>query len=318
MGMCITKVAFLWFGGSDFAREYGSLCAVRQKVTGQIPDEEIWIVSSELPEAPLFNADSILHFEYCFDTVFEIMPVVPVLAKYIIDREIDLVVLPEDDRAAVIAPMLASATGAACLRACSDIRFENREPIVTKQVYGGNLSAVFALTGSPAILTWQSGNGICTPEDVHNGEIVSVQPEPVCDDRIEVLETTTPAGESLEDAKILFAVGRAFHSKAETEPVFNTARALNAEVGATRPLVQDGLLPPERLIGITGASVSPKLLVAVGLSGSAPFMQGAQGAEKIYAFNEDSNAPVFRAADVGMVVDCKKVIGELNSRLGGE
>jgi electron transfer flavoprotein alpha subunit len=155
----------------------------------------------------------------------------------------------------------------------------------------------------------------CVPEDIHREQIVSVRPEPICDGRVETLKTIELADGGLEDAKIIFVAGRAFRSKAETGPISDAARALDAEVGATRPPVQDGLLPPERLIGITGASVSPKLLVAMGLSGSAPFMQGAQGAEKIYAFNEEPDAPIFRVADVGMVVDCKKVISELNCRL---
>jgi electron transfer flavoprotein alpha subunit len=97
------------------------------------------------------------------------------------------------------------------------------------------------------------------------------------------------------------------------------AAVLEGEVGATRPAVRLGWAEEERLIGQTGKSVKPRLLISVGTSGALQYTAGIQGAEAIVAINRDPDAPIFKMADLGLVGDAKTllpmIIEEIRKRL---
>jgi len=94
--------------------------------------------------------------------------------------------------------------------------------------------------------------------------------------------------------------------------------ALGAELGATRPVVDRGWLPHARQIGLTGRAVAPRLYVTVGIVGRAEHLVGVSGAETILAIHERADAPVFDAADVGIVGDWREVVPRLAVALGVE
>lgn len=89
------------------------------------------------------------------------------------------------------------------------------------------------------------------------------------------------------------------------------ADALGAELGCTRPIVEAGWLEYRHQIGQTGVSVSPKLLVSIGVSGAIQHLAGIGGAECIIAINEDPDAPIFGAAQYKVVGDAVEVVEEL-------
>ena len=90
--------------------------------------------------------------------------------------------------------------------------------------------------------------------------------------------------------------------------LFELAELLGGEVGATRPAVRSGWVDEERLLGQTGKSVKPKMLITVGTSGALQYTTGIQGAECIIAINRDRNAPIFRIADLGLVGDARSIL----------
>ena len=91
---------------------------------------------------------------------------------------------------------------------------------------------------------------------------------------------------------------------------FNTV-----ELGASRPLVDAGLLPSSRQIGLTGEKVTPQLYIAVGISGASQHLTGILGAKKIMAINSDPKARIFEVADYGVIGDYKGVIPALKQKL---
>ena len=93
------------------------------------------------------------------------------------------------------------------------------------------------------------------------------------------------------------------------------AEALGAELGCTRPVVEAGWLEYRHQIGQTGVSVSPKLLVSIGVSGAIQHLAGIGGAECIIAINEDPDAPIFGAAQYKVVGDAVEVVEELLAQL---
>jgi electron transfer flavoprotein alpha subunit len=121
---------------------------------------------------------------------------------------------------------------------------------------------------------------------------------------------------SLQDADAVVAVGRGI-KKAENLPVAQRlADALGAALGATRDVVDRGWLSYPHQIGLSGKTITPKLYVGLGVSGSIQHLAGMQTAETIVAVNTDPEAQLFRVADFGLVADLFDVAPLLAERLG--
>ncbi len=126
-----------------------------------------------------------------------------------------------------------------------------------------------------------------------------------------------PADEThpLQNADVVVAVGRGI-KKADNIPlVARLADALGAALGATRDVVDRGWLSYPHQIGLSGKTITPKLYVGVGVSGSIQHLAGMQTAETIVAINNDPEAQIFRVADVGIVGDLFEVVPALIEKL---
>ena len=123
----------------------------------------------------------------------------------------------------------------------------------------------------------------------------------------------------MEDAPVIIVGGRGIGSEEKFQMLFELAELLGGEVGATRPAILAGWLEEERLLGQTGKSVKPQLLITIGTSGAVQFTTGIEGAETIIAINRDPHAPIFKMADLGLVGDAHSILNllikELRKRL---
>ncbi|MGA8529396.1 MAG: electron transfer flavoprotein subunit alpha/FixB family protein, partial [Acidobacteriaceae bacterium] len=93
------------------------------------------------------------------------------------------------------------------------------------------------------------------------------------------------------------------------------AAALGGEVGASRPICDNGWLPLERQIGSSGQTVAPKLYIGLGVSGAIQHIVGMKGARTIVAINKDPEAPIFEIADVAVVGDLFQVVPALTEEV---
>ena len=115
----------------------------------------------------------------------------------------------------------------------------------------------------------------------------------------------------LTAAEIIVSVGRGIKEKDNIPIVEELAKALGAELAASRPICDSGWLPMERQVGSSGQTVSPKVYLAVGISGAIQHLVGMKGAKTIVAINKDANAPIFEVADYGIVGDLFEVVPAL-------
>ena len=111
----------------------------------------------------------------------------------------------------------------------------------------------------------------------------------------------------LDQAEIIVAVGRGVGSRG-LSIVQEFADVLGASIGGTRLIVDEGIIPTERQIGITGKSIAPKFLIAIGISGAREFTAGIEKATLTVAINTDAEARIFRSADLGLVGDYNDII----------
>ncbi len=111
----------------------------------------------------------------------------------------------------------------------------------------------------------------------------------------------------LTAAEIIVSVGRGIKEQSNLPVVEALAKALGAELAASRPICDAGWLPMERQVGSSGQTVAPKVYFAVGISGAIQHLVGMKGSKIVVAINKDPNAPIFEVADYGIVGDLFEV-----------
>ena len=192
-----------------------------------------------------------------------------------------------------------------------------RRPAVLQRL----VVATVAMLASPAVIT------MAVPEVPHAPprEVVAREDAPV-DRGARVLISRARrqggadggggAGGGVSGADRIVAVGRGLRRREDLSLVEELCRALDAELGASRPLVEDSRwLPAERQVGLSGHSVKPELYLAVGISGQIQHLVGMRDSQVVVAINSDPRAPIFEAADVGIVADLYEVLPRLTATL---
>ncbi len=186
-----------------------------------------------------------------------------------------------------------------------------------RPVLGGKLqSRVKAVGAAPHLVSFQSG--VFPADSMAAGEAprADLDASAAAPDR-EILGVEEVAGEQvdLSAAEVVVAVGRGIGDSDKMAIIEELAAALGAEIGASRPVIDNGWLPRDRQIGSSGQTVAPKLYVAAGISGAIQHLVGMKGASTVVAINKDAGAPIFSVSDYGIVGDLHEIVPALTAAI---
>lgn len=190
---------------------------------------------------------------------------------------------------------------------------------VTREMYGSKVETTVDVAGDRFALTVRGGEW---PAAEGTGD-AAVEPfaldvdEEALGARVQGFEEVGGGDVDISEAEVLVSVGRGIEEEENLDLVRDLADALGATLSASRPIVDNGWLPKNRQVGQSGKVVTPKVYIAVGISGAVQHVAGMKGSETIVAINTDPNAPIFDIADYGIVGDLFDVVPELIDEFEG-
>jgi len=184
------------------------------------------------------------------------------------------------------------------------------EVIFKRPILTGKLHArVRARGAGPVLVSVQSG---AFPADSVVSGATSTQPleggEPLVDRELLGVEQVGGAQIDLTKSDVVVAVGRGIGKQENLAIIEALAKALGADIGASRPVIDNGWLERDRQIGSSGQTIAPKLYFAIGISGAIQHLVGMKGAGCVVAINKDASAPIFSVASYGIVGDLFEIV----------
>ncbi|MGB9405952.1 MAG: electron transfer flavoprotein subunit alpha/FixB family protein [Terracidiphilus sp.] len=224
----------------------------------------------------------------------------------------DFVLFPHTYQVRDYAPKLAARLDQVLI---GDVTGFAEGPVFTRQLMQGRINGSYRHSGNgPCFVSVQAGAFRADEAQAGAATISAFTPtiEPA-QIRTRPSERFRGAAQTVDlgSAQMIVSVGRGIKDAANIPLVQELATALGAELGASRPICDNGWLPMERQIGSSGQTVSPKLYLAVGISGAIQHLVGIKGSQCVVAINKDADAPIFEVADYGIVGDLMEVVPAL-------
>jgi electron transfer flavoprotein alpha subunit len=240
-------------------------------------------------------------------------PRVDALETLLGDQQFDAVLFASSVLSADIAAALAARLDAGLNYDLTDLAVEDGKLVGKRPALGDSVYADVGWTSEPRLALIRSGT--FEPKEVGGSAEVApfesrFQDFSLAATMVEQAHEESE-GPSIEDAEVIVAAGRGLGGPDNFGLVEELAKALGGAVAATRAVVDAGWYPYSTQVGQTGKTVSPKLYVAVGISGAIQHKVGMQSSSLIVAINKDPNAPIFEYADLGVVGDLHEIVPKL-------
>jgi len=244
------------------------------------------------------------------------------LSQVIKSAKPELVLFPHTYQVRDFAPKLAAMLGKGMIGDCVGYRNEGGKLVFVRQMFQGKTAADVTFTGAaPWFASFQSGAFRADQLAAYPSGKAPVNSVAVTlnagDIRTKPLELFKEAKSAIDltQAPLIVSIGRGIKAPENIAQAEALAKALGAELAASRPICDEGWLPMERQIGSSGQTVAPKLYLALGISGAIQHVVGMKGARTIVAVNKDQNAPIFEIADYGIVADIFEIMPALTEEL---
>ncbi len=269
------------------------------------------------------GADAVLAMEAPELEHFLVEPYSACMTLLVEERKPEIVIAGATTTGRTLMPYVAIKTDAGLTADCTvlDIEEETGNLLQTRPAIGGNILATIKTPNHrPQMATVRPRSTRPAPsQSGRSGPIERLEaPAELLGSRIRRVDFVPDESEhGLQDADVVVACGRGI-KKGENLPLIEgLAESLDAAVGASRDVVDRGWLSYPHQVGLSGKTVSPKLYVAAGVSGSIQHLAGMQTSENIVAVNSDPDAQIFRVADFGIVGDLFEVLPVVTEKIRG-
>ncbi|HJV67474.1 MAG TPA: electron transfer flavoprotein subunit alpha/FixB family protein [Geomonas sp.] len=242
------------------------------------------------------------------------------LATMVTELGATLLLLPHNDLGATLAPVAAARLGSALLTETNSVKNLGQVVELSRQVLGVRLAEIRSWDGElPLVITVpvRSLSQVLLPSvkpavpEVSRFELQAA-PEGATA-RVTVRIPADPQTVDLVDAEVIFSAGKGC-DPATFGQLKELCQLLNVSCGVTRPVFDLGYTGFERMVGQTGRTVTPRLYVALGISGSMHHVGGIKDSRRIVSVNLDPKAPIFPNSDEGFVADLKEILPRLIDR----
>ncbi len=268
--------------------------------------------------------NSLIHFGA--DKVIETEPLIKdhlvgectdALVSVIEDEKPEIVLIGGTNLGKSLAPRIAARLKVGCATDCIKLEIDGSKGLaVERVVYGGNALSRLRFIAKPHIATipprlFES----LEKDESRKGELIKKSVN-IKDYGQKVLNVSKRESEGvkIEDAVIIVSCGRGVKNREDLKLIQELAEVVNGEIGCSRPLASDlKWLSKDHWVGLSGHKVKPKLYFACGISGQIQHIAGMRDSDIVVAINKDADAPIFNAADYGIVGDLYKVVPALTA-----
>ncbi len=239
---------------------------------------------------------------------YNVMPYATALAAVIDQAGPKTVLIPTTFMGRDLASRVAARTRAGLAIDCVEVDFDGDSLAVTKTMFAGKMMAKFKLAGDRLQIATVRSNvfGSREPQAGASAEVVSVALTlGENDQRSKTTEiaSTSSGIKDVTEADVVVSGGRSLKSEENFKIIHELAATLDGAVGASRAACDAGYQPHARQVGLTGKVVTPKLYIACGIDGAIQHLAGMRGSKVIVAINTKKEAPIFKVASYGCVVD---------------
>ena len=221
------------------------------------------------------------------------------------------VCVAHSSRGSDFAPGLAMRLKAACVTGVSSISAQEDVICFSRDIYGGKISAEMVSYAKTTVLTLQPGSYGPTPKNNQITGTVYLKSITVIPQVSTTLSTTAfqTSDLDLSIARVIVSAGRGIGEAENLQIIRNLASVIpQSVVCGSRPVIDMGWMTYDRQVGVTGATVTPDLYLACGISGAAQHVSGMKGSGFIVAINTDPMAAIFNLSDICIVEDLKTFI----------
>ncbi len=244
---------------------------------------------------------------------------IPVILKEAKKGDPDLILLSATPRGKNMAAQLAARLNVGLVSSCTEIDFDegSKTLLMERLAYGGAALQKVICSARPAMATIPPRTyETAMPETERQGNVREL-PSPSFS-TIKVIERKVKQKEAkdISEARVVVCVGRGMEKEEDLAIARQLADVVDGSIACTRPIAEElHWLPEELCIGLSGVQVKPDLYLGIGVSGQVQHVTGIRNAKIIAAINKDENAPIFKAADFGIIGDLYDVMPKLISEL---
>ena len=279
-------------------------------------------MGSHDPPAPLTGCDidEILHINHALLDEYSPDGFIAAAEALIAQESPDIIIAGHTYQARDWLPRLAVRLGLPMISDCTGFEPGGRLTWL-RPIFQGKISAAVTTADGPVMVSFQAGT--FRSDDLGTGapavraidlDLSGVVSKVLREPKFQEAKGTV----DLSRAERIVSVGRGIGEQEHMKIVEELAAVLGAEIGSSRPVVDYGWLAHDRQVGSSGQTVTPKLYLAIGISGAIQHQVGMKNSGCIVAINKDAHAPIFEVADYGIVADLHEIVPALIQALKGE